>query len=231
MSQIIEKFTQRLYDDWLPSFCGAPHRNYSSAGFKESSIKKLREYDAHWFMRAVDSQLVRESDGFFMAPRSMAKEQIFWQGAKNKNPRPVTLWVEPVITIGALARLNEQYGWPASNLGAQSKTWAFDLVCYETSSAGELICCEVKKQPAEISELLKYMHAHSTEPVQEHEPTDAKERNAYRKVQGIRSSWPSYFWALGPSGKGQAFQVQREHESQNFSLIACSEELLRYAGA
>lgn len=195
------------------------------------SIKNLCEHDAYWFMRAVDSHLVSESDGFFMAPRGMAKEQVFWQGAKNKKPRPVTLWVEPVITIGALARLNKQYGWPASNLGAQSKSWAFDLVCYETSSDGELMCCEVKKQSDEISELLKYMYVHSSEPVQEYEPADAKERNAYRKVQGIRVSWPSYFWALGPSGKGQVFQVQREHESQNFSLIPCNEELLRYTGA
>jgi hypothetical protein len=50
----------------LPSFCGAPHRNYPPDGFKTSSIRKLDEFDAHWFMRAVDSNLVVESEGFFV---------------------------------------------------------------------------------------------------------------------------------------------------------------------
>jgi len=70
-------FTERLEKDWLLSFCGAPHRNYTPDGFKTSSISKLDEFDAHWFMRAIDSGLVTESDGFFIAPRSAAKEQIF----------------------------------------------------------------------------------------------------------------------------------------------------------
>ncbi|MDP3847197.1 MAG: hypothetical protein Q8R10_12325 [Pseudomonas sp.] len=231
MPELLAGFTRRLHGEWLPSFCDAPHRNYTSAGFRDESIHKLTEFDAHWFMQAVDARLVSQSDGFFLAPRSKAKEQIFWQGAKAQSPRPITLWLEPVITIGALARLSQQFGWPAANLGAQSKTWEFDLVCYGASSDVELICCEVKKHSKEIAQLLHYMHLHCALAPHAEEPSDPKERNAYRKVQGIRVSWPRYFWALGPGGEGQVFRVQREQETQKFSLIPIAEDSLMYAEA
>jgi len=231
MSNPIHKFTDRLQNDWLPSFCSAPHRNYPSDGFKHSSIEKLDEFDAKWFMRAIDDDLVSQSDGFFMAPRSTAKEQIFWQGAKNVTPRPITLWVEPVITIGALSRLNHEFGWPIENLGAQSKTWAFDLVCYDTTSDREIVACEVKKDMKEIEKLIKFMNQHCSNPSLESEPINATEKNAYRKVQGIRRSWPTLFWALGPASGGQVFRVSRENDSEQFFLIPTSKEELRYKNA
>jgi hypothetical protein len=43
-------------------------------------MKKLSAFDARWFMEAVDRGLVNENDGFFLAPRSKAKEQLFWTG-------------------------------------------------------------------------------------------------------------------------------------------------------
>jgi len=227
----IKIFTRRLHAEWLPSFCEAPHRNYSSAGFKEDSINKLSEYDAYWFMRAVDTGLVSESEGYFVAPQSKAKEQIFWEGEKAKSPRPITLWVEPIITIGALARLNQEFGWPNANLGAQSKTWAFDLVCYDSMSNEEWLVCEVKKHGKEIEVLLHHMNAHCVEDPKAVEPENSKERNAYRKVQGVRNSWPSIFWALGPQGEGKIFQIQREGESQRFCLISTSEDALKYEKA
>ena len=231
MTNTITIFTERLEKDWLLSFCGAPHRNYTPDGFKTSSIQKLNEFDAHWFMRAIDSDLVAESDGFFVAPRSAAKEQIFWQGAKNVTPRPVTLWVEPVITIGALARLAEEYGWPVDNLGSQSKTWEFDLVCYEARSDNEVIACEVKKDRKEIEKLLHFMNVYCVQNPLDSEPVNAAERNAYRKVQGIRKSWPKIFWALGPGGNGQVFLVLRENGSEIFHLDPVSEEFLKYENA
>lgn len=231
MIDTIETFTERLKKDWLPSFCGAPHRDYPLDGFKASSIKKLDQLDAHWFMWAVDNELVSESEGFFVAPRSAAKEQIFWEGATNVTPRPITLWLEPIITIGALARLNAQFGWPIENLGAQSKTWAFDLVCYETASDREVIGCEVKKSLREIEKLLAFMNAHGGKPPLDSEPANSAERNAYRKVQGIRRSWPKLFWALWPGGKGKIFSVHREKDSEKFRLVTAAEELLRHENA
>lgn len=231
MTDTIKRFTERLEKDWLPSFCGALHRDYPSDGFKVSSIGKLDEFDALWFMRAIDNQLVSESEGFFVAPRSAAKEQIFWQGTRNVTPRPITLWVEPIITIGALTRLHSEYGWPIENLGAQSKTWAFDLVCYESASDREIIACEVKKNQKEVEKMLDFMNVHCGKFPLDSEPENSIERNAYRKVQAIRESWAKLFWALGPGGNGQLFCVDREKYSQKFRLIPTSEELLEYKNA
>lgn len=182
-------------------------------------------------MLAVDSGLVSESNGFFVAPRSAAKEQMFWEGIKTVRPRPITLWIEPIITIGALARLNKEYGWPVENLGTQSKTWAFDLICYEAVSDKELVACEVKKDMKELEKLLNFMSAHCSSGPDDVEPENAVERNAYRKVQGIRRSWPHLFWALGPGGKGQVYRIHREGHSQQFSLFPTNEESLRYEKA
>lgn len=226
MSKSLAAFTDRLYGEWLPSFCNARHRTCSVEGFKRESIRKLTDYDAEWFLRAVDSGIVSQENGFFLAPRSKAKEQIFWHGSKAKEPRPITLWVEPVITIGALAVLHFTYGWPIEELGAQSETWAFDLVGY--SGEAEYLACEVKKHHEEVSALLSFMDIYSPQQPAVVEPTNAKERNAYRKVVGIRRTWPKIFWALGPGGDGKVYQIQRERDTHRFRLAHTDTAALKY---
>ncbi|MFT5725926.1 MAG: hypothetical protein ACI8PB_000042 [Desulforhopalus sp.] len=228
ISHILDTFTDRLNKEWLPNFCHAPHRNYSTDGFKEQSISKLNDYDAYWFLKAIDSGLVTEVDGFFTAPLSKAKEQIFWTGSKKENPRPLTLWVEPIITIGAVARLNMEFDWPIGKLGTQSKTWAFDLVGYGKTSTEEQLVCEVKKATKEIEELMHFMRMYCNTPHLSSEPKNSKERNAYRKVQGIRRSWPLLFWALGPKGEGEVYNICRVGNSQCFDLNLIEESSLKY---
>jgi len=228
MVDYISNFTARLYDDWLPAFCNAPHRDYSTEGFKNDSISKLSEFDAYWFMKAIDSNLMEQSDGFFTAPVSKAKEQIFWQGLKSISPRPVTLWIEPIITIGAIARLYSDFGWPIAMLGMQSQTWAFDLVGYGTDSKQELLVCEVKKTDKETNELIKYMNIYSDQDPLEEEPTDSKMRNAYRKVVGIRRTWPKVFWALGPNGEDVVFSIDQKDSSEHFKLNMADRSLLEF---
>ncbi len=228
MTHSLSKFTKRLYTDWIPSFCNVPRRNISAANFKDESISKLSDFDAYWFLKAIDSGLVTELDGFFTAPLSKAKEQIFWEGAKAEVPQTFTLWIEPIITIGALARLNMEFSWPIEKLGMQSKTWAFDLVGYGRTSEHEQLVCEVKKDPKEITALLKFMQLHCSNDPLEQEPADAKERNAYRKVAGVRRSWPTIFWALGPRGEGEFFRIRRDGESQCFYLDRTQQSVLMY---
>ena len=231
MATSLDIFAKRLNEEWLPSFCNASHRNYSSEGFKKETIARLDEFDASWFLQAINDGLVSELDGFFIAPKSKAKEQIFWQGSKAKSPRPITLWVEPIITMGALARLHEEFGWPIKNLGMQSKTWAFDLVGYKTNSNQEILACEVKKHNKEILSLLNFMQFYSSKEPIDTEPDNSVERNAYRKVKGIRESWPSVFWALGPDGQGQVFLIQRISGGQTFDLRPTDFQALNYKNA
>ena len=56
---------------------------------------------------------------------------------------------------------------------------------------------------------------------------NAKEKNAYRKVVGIRRSWPEVFWALGPNGYSKVFKILRVGEYE-FKLIEKDEMLLNY---
>ena len=220
----ISQFRKRLYSKWLPGFCHAPHRNLSASGFKEQSLDNLSEHDALWFLRAIELDLVTEADGFFTAPLSRAKEQIFWTGSRNVDPRPLTLWIEPVITIGALAKLNLSHKWPAEKLGTQSQTWAFDLVGYGDTENHEFLACEVKKTTREIDLLIELMKQYGADgSIQE--PEKAKEKNAYRKSEGIRRTWPSVFWALGPNNYSKVFDVIKRNERE-FELVEMGSDRL-----
>jgi len=95
----------------------------------------------------------------------------------------------------------------------------------------EVITCEVKKYGKEIEKLLHFMRIYCVQHPLDSEPENAVERNAYRKVQGIRKSWPKLFWALGPSGNGQVFLVHRETGSEIFHLDLVSDEYLKYESA
>jgi len=220
----LSQFEARLFESWLPSFCEAPHRSYPSDGFRRESISKLSEHDAYWFIKAIDLNLVTEADGFFVAPLSKAKEQIFWQGLKSIEPRPITLWIEPIITIGALAKLYEIHDWPSEKLGTQSKTWAFDLVGYGKDSDDEILACEVKKSIKETDVLIELMKGYAAD-ASIGEPHGGKERNAYKKVTGIRRTWPSIFWALGPTDYSRVYEVDRKN-SDEFSLVETNESKL-----
>ena len=118
----IDEFRNRLASVWLPSFC-APraHEGIGIDGFLWGTAGRLTDHDARWFLAAVDAGLVIEAAGFFTAPMSVHKEQLFSQGLRNKQPRTFTLWTEPIITIGALGRLHLEFGWPADRLGCQSR--------------------------------------------------------------------------------------------------------------
>lgn len=96
--KILAEFSRRLTEDWLPTYCNDPKRNYSTEGFKYDSIK-VSAQDAKDFMRAIDTRIVTEIEGGrFRMPQSKAVEVIFWEGSKAITPRPITLWLEPVIS-------------------------------------------------------------------------------------------------------------------------------------
>lgn len=228
MSNILACFTKRLNEEWLPDFCS--HRNHSTQGFSSASIAKLTEHDAYWFMRTIDEKLVEIDRGCFTVTRSAANEQIFWEGKRSCDPRPITLWIEPVITIGTVGRLHNEFGWPIDKLGMQSKTWAFDLVGYDVAG-NERLACEVKKDRREIDLMMAHIQEYSAIGKLDTEPTNPKARNAYRKVKGIRRSWPTWFWALGPAGYGGVWRIDRISNTETFALVPSTETELRHHDA
>lgn len=203
----IDKFRNRLEQEWLVPFCDA--RNYEPGGFDAGGVYKLSDSDARDFMQAVDMGLVEHVDGVFIAPRSSAKEQIFWSGLKSVTPRPLTLWLEPIITMAGLLRLNRDFGWHPSQLGLQSKTWQFDLVAYGELSSEECIVCEVKKSEREVDRLVEHMHMHLDSPRALDTELKGAERNAFRKAVALRDSTCTVFWVLGPNEYQYIFYVTR----------------------
>lgn len=228
METALADFRARLLDEWLPTFCEA-YEGLSPSGFKAASFANLDAFDAHWFLKAIDRQLViARADGSFMAPQSKAKEYIFWNADKKSAPRPLTLWLEPVITVGAIARLYELHGWPIDRLGMQSVDYAFDLVCYADNADREVILSEVKKSDREVEDLVRLMRAFGHIDPLPVEPSRQVEKNAYRKVSSLRRSWPEVVWTVGPAGKEHVFHIEREDASMRFNLAPVTRDALKY---
>jgi hypothetical protein len=199
----LTSFKNRVLDDLLPKFCDDPSRGWGSAGFKQPDWSKVSKLDAKDFLRALDTNLVEHvGRGQYLAPRSGAKEQFFWTGAKNVTPRPFSLWMEPIITVAGLARLHFEYGWPSKFLGTQPPGWAFDLVAYNRFDlVKERVACEIKKSTLERDQLVRLMQQFATNNVQ----SDASK--AFPKLKGLRDRKVPVFWALGPGGADYVFRM------------------------
>jgi hypothetical protein len=226
----LQAFKDRIVGDLLPTFCDDPSRGWGCGGFKED-WKNITEIDAADFLLALDAGLIEhQGHGLYRAPRSLATEQFFWSGKKSISPRPVTLWVEPIITVAALSRLHFKWGWPKKLIGTQSQKWEFDVTAYRGSDLNEYVACEVKKTVAEQDQLVELMQRFSTDRDAGDALMSSKEINAFRKLKGLQARHASIFWALGPN---DANKVYRMTYTDRGAVIfkSASDEALSYAGA
>lgn len=203
---IITEFSRRIAEEWLPAYCLDSKRKYDVRGYRPSS-NTVRAVDARDFLRAIDNGLVTDlGGGRFSFPQSRATEVIFWEGAKAATPRPITIWLEPVITIAAIARLRFDYGWPLHCLGTQSEDWAFDIIAFRPSESHEYIAGEVKKTSKELDQLLAEMEISCINGTLGYEPSP-KRINAHKKWLGLCRCRAPIFWAVGPNGDSRVFKV------------------------
>jgi hypothetical protein len=217
----IDIFKRRLNEEWLPAFCHDEARRQSTEGFKATSIN-VSEFDAENFMRALDGNIVKDSGGGrYRCNRSNAFEQLFWTGSKSTEPRSLTLWIEPIITIGTIARLSLDYGWQERLLGMQSKDWAFDLAVYEgEASAKEYIAGEVKKSEMELDLLIEDLVDFGQVGLTESIGLSQKRVNSFKKWMGLLRCHAPYFWAVGPNDYTHLFSVEYESDkTANFSKV------------
>ena len=192
---VLQRFSHRLHTDWLAVYCHDDARKYDPRGFKEASIA-VTEADARDCMSAIDHGVVVDTrGGRYRASRSTAHEVLFWEGRKITSPRPLTLWLEPVITFAALARLHLAYGWPTEYLGMQPKGWAFDLIAHgPIATQPPRILGEVKKSSAELVrlkvDLLNLANGATTESVS---------TNSAKKWHALLATKPNLVWLVGPN--------------------------------
>lgn len=216
----LDQFRARLHAEWLPAFANDNRRKLDVAGFREESIK-IGEFDAGNFLRALDGRLIEDrGGGRYQCAQSKANEQLFWEGSKGISPRPITLWLEPIITIATIARLHYDLGWPIDRLGMQTADYAFDVAAYSGGEVGDLvIACEVKKTRSEVDHLISDLWQHSREPAAGPHSTRPRHLNSYRKWLSIRKRKPAFLWVVGPSGYGRAFALGHTNESSSLEPI------------
>ena len=226
----LQAFRDRIMGTLLPQFCNDPSRGYGCEGFKED-WKKVNEKDAADFLLALDACLVEHlGRGLYKAPRSCASEQFFWQGKKNISPRPITLWVEPIITVAVLYRLYHEWGWPRHLLGTQSRKWEFDVMAYRASDPNnEYVACEVKKTSAELDQLVELMQRFAADRDLCDAIKSSREENACRKLKGLQERHASIFWAVGPNGANKVFRMTYT-DGGRVTFTPDSDDALRYPG-
>lgn len=197
----LDTFRLRVKEEWLPAYCADPKRQYSPDGFRVKSIT-LDASDARDCMRAIDTGVVREVDhGRFLAPRGTVPEPLFWEGSRNTVPRPITLWLEPVITFAVLARLHFDHGWPLNLLGNQPRNWAFDFAAYDPVDPSRYrILGEVKKTSNEAEDLVADLLRACGE-----QSSAAIRRNSAKKWDGLLQVAPPILWVIGPAGYSRVF--------------------------
>ncbi len=227
MTRSLERFKSLILDELLPEFCDDASRSYGRDGFNENSIQ-ISERDASDFLRAFDANLiVHHERGLYGASRSQIWEQFFWEGLKSKTPRPVTLWIEPIITVAVLARLHFDFKWPKDLIGTQSKDWAFDAVAFLPGNNNEHIACEVKKTVSELDRMIELMMKYAADTSIDPATMTKTQRNAYNKVSGLKTRHAPIFWAVGPDMASHVFRVS--YENGGVAFESATPEVLHYS--
>lgn len=220
-------FRERLLSEWLPTFCNDPARGYGTDGFREASLR-VGPVDAANFLRAIDGGLVEDTGGGrYRCARSKALEQLFWEHEKTISPRPVTLWMEPVISMATLARLHYDLGWPEDRIGMQTADWAFDIGVYGSTEKPQLvIACEIKKSRLEIDHLVADLHQHSRDELQAPISGTQRHINSFKKWAALRRDCPPFLWVVGPEGYEKAFELA--HLNDTTTLTAVEVERMKF---
>jgi hypothetical protein len=160
-------------------------------------------------------------------PQSKTHEVIFWEHSASIVPRPITLWLEPIITIAAMARLHLDYGWPIECLGMQSKDSAFDPMAFKLPDfENEHIAGEVKDSARKLDRLLEHMNQCCAEDDSECSAPKIR-KNAHRKIAGLKRCRAPIFWALGPGGDSRVLNVSYGNDG-SIALKQSAKENLRF---
>lgn len=192
---------------------------------------QVSDADACDFLRAFEGGLVRHvGRGLYSAAKSSAKEQLFWEFEKSAIPRTFTIWLEPIITFAALARLHFDYGWPAELIGTQSKKWEFDLVAYPKEDAeNEYIAAEIKKSAKEVEKLVEHITSLNGEGMVD-VTGNAVMRNSIKKYNGLVERGARVFWIVGPAKLSYIFKVEQLGDKR-IALTPGEEGFLRHSSA
>lgn len=219
------EFDQLLQQHLIPEFCSDPKLSLDASSFLHGT-NVVTETDAADFLRAWKADFAVHKDrGRYHICETRVLDQFFWELGKLVPGRKFSLWMEPIITMGALARLHFDLGWPKNMLVSQPGNWALDLAA-RSSDGKTAIAGEVKKTRKETENLIRHMRALGESP-NATEPSSRPARNAFRKVSALRKICAPLFWAIGPDGYEQVFSMKYD-EAPLIRFIPVDKESLRY---
>lgn len=208
------EFDNLLKSRLIPEFCSDPDRRLNISGFAEKS-NRLSEEDTEDFLRAWKAGLLfHQGRGQYIIGNAKVHEQFFWTGSKTAELRTFTLWMEPIISMGAIARLHLDYRWPISRLAAQSPDWAYDIIALGNGGPTAIVG-EVKKTRAEVDDLFALMVQFGANPATP-APSSGKTRNAFKKILSLRKFPAPILWLIGPSRYELVFHVRYSGDLVSF---------------
>lgn len=224
-----EDFETLVSNELIPYYCQHKTMGMVPAGFKRDT-HRLSDADAEQFMRAWQAGIIHAvGNGCYYLGKGGSKEKFFWEGARTCAIRPFSLWLEPIITAGRLARLHLDYHWPQQLIGSQSiGDWAFDIVTFtDRACSTHQILCEVKKTGAELRKLDYLLQQFSNRPELTEADIPHMHINAFRKIRALRKRQAPVLWLAGPSGHDIYYQVHY-HDDGRISLMPGDHQLLFY---
>ncbi len=222
MDGVKKQFMDVLEQELIPSFCSRSDRNMTRKGFRCDNLKDLRDQDMLDFLRGWQENLFKHrGGGLYEAPQGGSQEQFFWSGLKANSPRTFSLWHEPVIALGVLARMHLDFRWPRELIGSQTKpAYAFDVFgCESDKNDQPLLVCEVKKSSKEIDALVAHMQEFGLKPALTKESlltSTSTAKNAWMKVTALRKNPAGMFWAVGPGRYERLFLVEYSGDAVKF---------------
>lgn len=218
-------FDELLQQRLIPEFCSDPKRSLDASGFLHDT-NSVTERDATDFLQAWKAGFAVHKDrGRYYICEARVLDQFFWERGKAVPGRKFSLWIEPIITMGALARLHFDLGWPKNMLVSQPDTWAFDLAA-SSPDGKTAIAGEVKRTRKATENMIRHMRTLG-ESADLTEPSFGPARNAFRKVSALRNDCAPIFWAIGPDGYEQVFSMNYD-EIPLIRFIPVNKEWLRY---
>lgn len=210
-----ETFERLLKTVLIPDFCSDESRRMAPSGFVESS-NRVAEVDAADFLRGWETGLpVHQGRGQYLVGHGRVKEQFFSSGSKSVTPRTFTLWMEPVITVAAIARLHLDHGWPISLLAAQSDDWAYDIVGRTMQDGAVRVAGEVKKSRREVDKLIDELIEFGSDLTLPN-PLPEKYKNSLKKLISLRKIRAPILWVVGPDCYQKVFLVRYEGDIVSF---------------
>ena len=188
------------------------------------NLDKLTEVDIRNFFRALEVGGIREcADGYLALARHGCRLRMFDHGLKGGVKQAAKISVEPILSIGVVARLVETFGWSANAIGTQMDKGAFDLSVFENNASIPAVQCEIKVRASEVNAMAAYfISVMNTGTALEDRRT-----NWNRKLVSLKAQPPKLLWLLAPGEFERLFRV--EAHGTAFTIFEAPIEQLRSA--